>query len=108
LAPRERLIDALWAESPPPSDVAAPQTAPEGTIVTRPTGHTLEGDPETIDLRQFGRLVAEAHGVAPDAAARLLRVALALWRGPPLTVFGDEAFLRAEAGEASSAPSPNF
>jgi DNA-binding SARP family transcriptional activator len=105
VVPRERLIDGLWGEAPPESAVKGIQIyvwqlrklLPDGTIVTRPSGYALEVEPESVDLGRFERLVAAAHGAAPDEAAQLLREALALWRGPPLAGLGDEPGLRAEA-----------
>ncbi|MBU2667821.1 AfsR/SARP family transcriptional regulator [Actinoplanes bogorensis] len=54
-----------------------------GAVVTGPAGYTLLVEPGDLDLHVFDRLVAEA-AAAPslDEQARLLREALALWRGP--------------------------
>jgi DNA-binding SARP family transcriptional activator/class 3 adenylate cyclase len=102
---RERLIDELWDDDPPETAVTSVQVyvsrlrklLPADTVVTRPPGYLLRVEPEAIDLVRFERLVAEAHGAEPERASRLLRDALALWRGPPLGEF-DEAFARIEGG----------
>ena len=103
---RERLIDALWGEAPPESAVKGIQLyvwqlrklLPEGTIVTRQDGYLLEVEPEGVDLVRFERLLAEARAAGPEPAARLLREALALWRGRALVGLGEEPFVRVEAG----------
>src|SRR4051794_34558247 len=103
---RERLIDELWGDAPPETAVKVVQVyvsrlrklLPPGMLVTRPPGYVLEVDPEAIDLLRFERLVAGARGTDPGHAAGLLREALGLWRGPPLAEFGDEPFVRVEAG----------
>jgi len=54
-----------------------------GSIVTGPAGYSLTVGPGELDLHEFDRLVAEAGATtSPDVQARLLRAALALWRGP--------------------------
>jgi DNA-binding SARP family transcriptional activator len=103
--PRERLIDALWGEEPPETAVTSVQVyvsrlrklLPPGTLVTRGRGYVLEVEPEAIDLTRFEELRTDANEADPEHAAQLLREALALWRGTPLTEF-DEAFARIEAG----------
>jgi predicted ATPase/DNA-binding SARP family transcriptional activator len=102
---RERLIDELWGDDPPETARAMVQVyvsrlrklLPKGTLVTRPPGYLLEVDPEHVDLTRFERLLGEARHAEPDSAARLLREALQLWRGPPLAEF-TEPFARIEGG----------
>ncbi len=101
---RDRLIDELWGENPPKTAVTTLQVyvsrlrkvLPEGTLVTRSPGYLLEIEPESVDLRQFERLVIEAHEADPGCAAALLDEALALWHGAPLAEFGDLPFVRVE------------
>ena len=96
---RERLIEELWGESPPPTAAKALNVhvsqlrkrlsgKGDDPIVTRPPGYSLVLDAERLDSARFERLVAEARGRAADgelASARtLLREALSLWRGPAL------------------------
>ena len=103
---RDRLVDELWGDSPPETAVQGVQVyvsrlrrlLPAETLLTRPPGYLLAAAPETIDLRRFERLVADARMADPERASRLLREALELWRGPALAEFGEEPFSRAEAG----------
>jgi DNA-binding SARP family transcriptional activator len=95
----DRLIDALWDGSPPPTargtlhayvsrlrallrgreDVAA--------LETLPAGYRLRVDPDRIDAFRFARLATDAAARLPDdpdGAHRTIEAALALWRGPAL------------------------
>jgi DNA-binding SARP family transcriptional activator len=102
---REWLLEELWADDPPATAVKALQVyvsrlrkvLPAGALVTRPPGYVLEIDPEQVDVHRFERIVTEAGDVDPAQASVLLRSALALWRGPPFSEFGDEPFARIEA-----------
>ena len=102
---RERLIDELWGERPPDSAVKSVQVyvsrlrklLPSRALETRARGYVLDVARDQVDLLRFERLVAEARRAEPADASRLLRDALALWRGPPLAEF-DEPFAKAEAG----------
>ena len=67
-------------------------------IVTRPAGYELRVEPGDVDLCRFEQLVSEARSAGPPAAARSLRDALALWRGPPLVEFAYEPWARSEIG----------
>lgn len=109
----DRLIDALWGGSPPPSaantlqsyvcllrQLLAPISGGAG-IRTHAPGYVLVVHPAQIDAQRFERLVAQgrdAHAVG-DAhrAARVLGDALALWRGPALADFAYDAFADIEA-----------
>ncbi|CAL9568736.1 hypothetical protein SUDANB95_04748 [Actinosynnema sp. ALI-1.44] len=99
-----RLVDALWTgEDVPASARKVLQNAVWGLrgilagtadasrsidLQTRAPGYRLSADPDQIDLFRFRRLVAEGQAElaagAPERAVRLLRDALALWRGPVL------------------------
>ena len=100
----ERVVDELWGDEPPETVRKMVQVyvsrlrkvLPEATLLTRPHGYVLETEPETIDVYRFERLVAEARSAGPDHAARLLREALELYRGPALAGLVDEPFFRAE------------
>ena len=65
------------------------------------TGYALEADRLQVDAVRFGHLLARGRELAgagaADAAARALRDALALWRGPVLVDLLDCDFARAEA-----------
>lgn len=56
---------------------------------TKAPGYCLQVAPESIDLHRFHRWVSEGRARlaadAPEEAARLLRDALSLWRGPALS-----------------------
>jgi DNA-binding SARP family transcriptional activator/Tfp pilus assembly protein PilF len=97
----ERLVDQLWAESPPATATATLQThisqlrkllkvepPSDQLIVTRASGYVLLVQPDQVDLQQFERLVDAARQAmaAGDAggAAELFAQALGLWRGPAL------------------------
>jgi DNA-binding SARP family transcriptional activator len=88
--PAHELVEDIWGASPPPSapkvlqaHVSALRKAiGRSAIETRGGGYALR---TATDLEQFEELAARARG-EPDVAARarLLREALALWRGEPL------------------------
>jgi DNA-binding SARP family transcriptional activator len=100
----DRLIDELWGGEPP---ATAPKSVQvyvsklrkeigEGRLVTRAPGYVLRLGGSERDLARFEQLVAEARRAAPEAAARKLREALALWRGPALADLAYEPFAQAE------------
>ena len=112
---RDRLIEALWGETAPPSAAhavevyvsklrkALAQAAGAGAaprLETRAPGYVLELGAGALDLDQFERLRYEGaraleEGRLEPAAAKL-REALGLWRGPPLVDFSYEAFAQDE------------
>lgn len=101
----ERLIDALWEGHPPETAAKALQghvaqlrklLAP-GLLLTESPGYVLRVDPERIDAYRFARLVEEAARSEREEAARALREALALRRGPPYADFAYHEFARQEA-----------
>jgi DNA-binding SARP family transcriptional activator/ABC-type branched-subunit amino acid transport system substrate-binding protein/DNA-binding beta-propeller fold protein YncE len=106
----ERLIDAMWGETPPPSAPKALQNAVlqvrralndgTGTLRTEHGGYLLNVAPGELDADRFEALAADgraalAAGDAEEAAERL-REALALWRAPPLSDLAYEAFAQPE------------
>jgi DNA-binding SARP family transcriptional activator len=69
----------------------------DGMVVTRPPGYELRLGPDALDLHRFEGLLAAARSAGePASAARSLREALALWRGPPLADLAFEPFCQAE------------
>jgi DNA-binding SARP family transcriptional activator/outer membrane protein assembly factor BamB len=105
----DRLIDALWSGTPPPTAAKVLQNlvsqlrralgAEHGAVVTRAPGYALVVPAEDVDARRFERLAAEGRdALESDAAAarEMLGQALALWRGEPLAEFAYEEFARAE------------
>ena len=95
----DELIDRLWAH--PPSDargtaqahlgrlrrtLAAAGVTAERLIRTDADGYVIEVADEDLDLTRFGTLVERAKRVGdPRRELVLLREALALWRGRPLS-----------------------
>jgi DNA-binding SARP family transcriptional activator len=100
----DRLIDELWGGEPPATAAKSVQVyvsklrkeIGEGRLVTRAPGYVLRLDASERDLARFEQLVAEARRAAPESAARKLREALALWRGPALADLAYEPFVQAE------------
>jgi DNA-binding SARP family transcriptional activator len=100
----ERLVDELWGDEPPARATKALQVyvsqlrkalGPE-RLVTRSPGYELRVDEGELDVARFESLVAAAReqlsaGNA-KAAAKGLREALELWRGPALREFRSEPF----------------
>jgi YVTN family beta-propeller protein len=108
---RERLIDELWGESPPPTAAKAVNVyvsqlrkalAVNGVdpIATRAGGYAIEVAPNGLDATRFEELVDEARACVAagdvEAAADMLRAGLALWRGPALAGVALESFARNE------------
>jgi DNA-binding SARP family transcriptional activator/streptogramin lyase len=96
---RERLIDELWGESPPPTARKAVNVYVSelrkrlsgnggGPIATVPGGYRLDVDPDRLDAACMRHLVATARDAVSageqGAAAELYRQALGLWRGRTL------------------------
>jgi DNA-binding SARP family transcriptional activator len=96
---RERLIDELWGESPPPTARKAVNVYVcelrktltrngNNPITTEAGGYRLRVEANQLDATRMQQLVrtAREHVAAgqPDAASRLFREALELWRGPTL------------------------
>jgi DNA-binding NarL/FixJ family response regulator/DNA-binding SARP family transcriptional activator len=97
---RERLIDELWGESPPPTAGKAVNVfvsqlrkalTREGLarIATADGGYRIELEADHLDVARMRRLLATARERAAagelEASADFLRDALALWRGPTLS-----------------------
>ncbi|GGJ92493.1 hypothetical protein GCM10010123_22960 [Pilimelia anulata] len=98
LVSASHLIDLLWGTAPPRQARAVVQTriselravlhgagSADVRLHTRSGGYLLESAPTAVDARHFRTLVRAARA-EPDAAAaaRTLRRALDLWRGPVL------------------------
>jgi DNA-binding SARP family transcriptional activator/class 3 adenylate cyclase len=99
-----RLIDELWGEDPPESarsvlqvyvanlrkilEPTRPRRAAGAVLRTQAPGYLVEVGPEELDLAHFERLAAQGRAALaagdPAGAARLLRDAEGLWRGPAL------------------------
>lgn len=101
MVPADRLLSALWDSEPPATAAKAMRNVVSrlrrllasagmaGVVQTIGTGYRLAVSSECIDARVFESQVAQAEQVAAAGrradAARLLRSALALWRGPALS-----------------------
>jgi DNA-binding SARP family transcriptional activator len=101
----DRLIDLLWAESPPATAVTSLQnfvsqlrkTLGTDVVRTTPPGYRLEIAPEQLDLERFRRVVEGAKSRPAEERSAELRVALGLWRGPALADLAFESFAEHEA-----------
>jgi DNA-binding SARP family transcriptional activator len=100
----DRLVEELWGASPPKAAVGSLQNLVSELrkalgaelLVTRAPGYVLAVDRDNVDAHRFERLVREAPKGPAEARARVLREALALWRGPPLAELAFETFAQAE------------
>ncbi|MCI3931607.1 ATP-binding protein [Streptomyces sp. AN091965] len=115
-APVDTLIDDIWADAPPADAPAALQALVgrlrralgKDAIASEPGGYRLAAAPDDVDLHRFERLAREGTAALdrgePEAAARTLREALALWHGPALADLPDRtAATRPEARRAEAA-----
>ncbi len=105
---RDRLIEDLWAGSPPSTGLGVLQNYISqlrkvlGTtvVVTQGTGYLLDVDPDSIDSVRFERLVEQGRTALqagdPSHAGQVVGEALGLWRGPALADIAAEAFAQAE------------
>jgi DNA-binding SARP family transcriptional activator len=97
---RDRLIDVLWGEKPPPTashtldaylsrlrKALASDGDGEVRLVTLAPGYALRIAPDQLDLARFERLAADGQRALdagePELAAAKLRQAEALWHGRP-------------------------
>ena len=114
---RDRLIDALWGESPPATAKSALQGYvahwrrvlepdrsrgdPMRVLVTDGSGYMLALPDEAVDAERFESLLAAGQAELERGRAREavthLEAALALWRGAALPEFAYESWARAEA-----------
>ncbi|HEU5362421.1 MAG TPA: BTAD domain-containing putative transcriptional regulator [Gaiellaceae bacterium] len=100
----ERLVDALWGEDPPKTAAAALRNVVsqlrralgDDAIETRAPGYVLRVAKGSFDLDRFEGALAGAGRAEPGERARLLRAALAEWRGPPLPELAYESSLQTE------------
>ncbi len=107
LVPAQRLIAGLWAGDPPTAATGALQalvsrlrrTVPGLPVEFQAAGYRVALPAEAIDAVCFERLVAEGREALRSGedvrAAKILRAAIELWRGPPLADVADAPFARA-------------
>jgi predicted ATPase/DNA-binding SARP family transcriptional activator len=88
---RDRLIDELWGDRPPPSAVSALHVHLSklrallgGLLALDTAGYSLTPGGFELDVWRFDDLVEQARGDR-DSAPALLREALGLFRGEPLS-----------------------
>ena len=100
VVPRQRLIDELWGEAPPPTAIKAVNGYVsqlrkalggngDGPIATRAPGYLIEVAADKLDVSRFAALTVEgrvqANATAFDAASTIYAEALSLWRGRTLS-----------------------
>jgi DNA-binding SARP family transcriptional activator/streptogramin lyase len=108
LVSTDRLIDALWGERPPPTAAKILQNAVsqlrrvlgEDRLVTQPPGYRFRLEQGELDLHRFEQL-AQKGRLKHDA--QVLRDALAIWRGEPLSNLRDEPFAQHAARQLEEA-----
>jgi DNA-binding SARP family transcriptional activator len=107
---RDVIIDHLWGDQPPTTAAKVLQNCvsalrkelPGGadTLRTMSGAYSLALGPDELDRDRFGRLVSEGRAALAEEqhgeAAALLRQALDLWRGAPLSDFAYERFAQEE------------
>ena len=100
VVPKATLIDWIWGEHPPADAANALQrlvsrlrkALPDGVVEGQTDGYRLRIEPDAVDAVRFERLLARRRSAArhdeDPRRLRLLREALALWRGPALQDVG--------------------
>jgi DNA-binding SARP family transcriptional activator/Tfp pilus assembly protein PilF len=107
----ERLIELLWADDPPADPRRAVQVSvsrlrrwlatvdrshDDVRVDTVASGYAIHADPMSVDVHRFAALVAETRRYDDaEERARVLREALALWRGTPLADLGSARLCQA-------------
>ncbi len=94
--PKATLVDWIWGERPPSGAANALQrlvsrlrkALPEGLVEGQPDGYRLRVEPGAVDAVRFERLVGQARRDENPQRVRLLREALALWRGAAMQDVG--------------------
>ena len=94
--PKATLVDWIWGERPPSDAANALQrlvsrlrkALPEGSVEGQTDGYRLTVEPDAVDAVRFERLVGRARNDEDPRRVRLLREALALWRGAAMQGVG--------------------
>ena len=89
VVPKATLIDWIWDEFPPADAANALQrlvsrlrkALPDGVVEGQNGGYRLMVEPDAVDAVRFERLVGQARNAEDPQRVRLLREALASWRG---------------------------
>jgi predicted ATPase/DNA-binding SARP family transcriptional activator len=98
VVPKGTLVDWIWGEHPPADATNALQrlasrlrkALPGGVVEGQTGGYRLTVEPDAVDALRFERLVGLARDEEGSRRVRLLREALALWRGAALQDVGLE------------------
>ncbi len=96
VVPKATLVDWIWGELPPSDAANALQrlvsrlrkVLPEGSVEGQTGGYRLAVEPDAVDAVRFERLVGQARNDEGPRRVRLLREALALWRGAAMQDVG--------------------
>ena len=94
--PKATLVDWVWGEHPPSDAANALQrlvsrlrkALPDGLVEGQTGGYRLTVEPDAVDAVRFERLVGQARDDEDPRRVRLLREALALWRGAAMQDVG--------------------
>jgi predicted ATPase/DNA-binding SARP family transcriptional activator len=94
--PKATLVDWIWGERPPSDAANALQrlvsrlrkALPDGLVEGQTDGYRLRVEPDAVDAVRFERLVGQARNDEDPRRVRLLRQALALWRGAAMQDVG--------------------
>jgi predicted ATPase len=94
--PKATLVDWIWGERPPSDAANALQrlvsrlrkALPEGLVEGQTDGYRLRVEPDAVDAVRFERLIGQARHDEDPRRVRLLREALALWRGAAMQGVG--------------------
>ncbi len=103
---RDRLIEGLWGERPPPSVDQSLDSyisrlrrlLGSDRLLRQAPGYLLRVEFGELDLDRFEELVSRARSADQSDAEALFVEALALWRGPALGDLLYEPFARDQAG----------
>jgi predicted ATPase/DNA-binding SARP family transcriptional activator len=96
VVPKATLVDWIWGEHPPTDATNAlhrlvsrlRKALPEGLVEGQTDGYRLTVEPDAVDAVRFERLVGQARNDEDPRRVRLLREALALWRGAAMQDVG--------------------
>jgi predicted ATPase/DNA-binding SARP family transcriptional activator/tetratricopeptide (TPR) repeat protein len=94
--PKATLVDWIWGERPPSDAANALQrlvsrlrkALPGGLVEGQTDGYRLRVEPDAVDAVRFECLVGQSRHDGDLRRVRLLREALALWRGPAMLDVG--------------------
>ncbi|MFI7430297.1 BTAD domain-containing putative transcriptional regulator [Micromonospora sp. NPDC049836] len=96
VVPKATLVDWIWGEHPPADATNALQrlvsrlrkVLPAGSVEGQADGYRLAVQPDAVDAVRFERLIGRARADEEPQRVRLLREAVALWRGAALQDVG--------------------